>query len=98
MLASADNPKPKPRSTPAHHHTVIETVSADSITIDEPTGPKTFKITKNTEITFKGETTTADKLQPGMRVSVMPDMADATVAGQIEANDPPKDAAAKPKG
>jgi hypothetical protein len=81
----------KPKATPVHHHTVIQTVSADSITISQAGGDKTFKITKNTEILFKNETTTADKLQAGMRVQVTPDSADPTVAGQISANDPPKD-------
>ena len=86
--ARAGNATPKPR---IHHHTVIETVSADSITINQGTADKTFKITKNTEITFRGETTTADQLQAGMRVSVVPDSVDPTIAGQIEASDPPKE-------
>jgi len=83
--------QPKPRPPRVHHHTVIETVSADSITISESGNDKTYKITKGTEITFKGETTTADKLEAGMRVSITPDGADETAASVIQANDPPKD-------
>jgi hypothetical protein len=86
----------KPRATPVHHHVVIESVSADSITIDQPGGSKTFKITKFTEITFKGDTVTADKLEAGMRVQVTPDAADADTAGQIKANDAPKEPVATP--
>jgi len=81
----------KPRATPVRHHVVIESVSGDSITIERPGGSKTFKITVNTEITFKGQTVTADKLQAGMRVQVTPDAADEDTAGQINANDAPKD-------
>jgi hypothetical protein len=81
----------KPRATPVHHHTLIESISATSITISQAGGAKTFKITPNTEITFKNETTTVDKLQAGMRVQVTPDAADPDTAGQIAANDPPKD-------
>ena len=88
---------PKPRATPVHHHTVIQAISADSITVSQTGGAKTYKITASTEISFKGETTTADKLQAGMRVSVTPDAVDETVAGQIAANDPPKDESPKPK-
>jgi hypothetical protein len=83
----------KPRATPVRHHVVIESVSADSITISQPGGSKTFKVTANTEITFKNETVTIDKLQAGMRVQVTPDAADEETAGQIAANDPPKDPA-----
>jgi len=88
------NPPPKP----VHHHTVIEAVSADSITITSAAGTKTFKITKSTEITFKNQNVTPDKLEAGMRVNVTPDAVDETVAGQIAANDPPKaEASPSPK-
>ncbi len=87
----------KPRPTPVHHHVVIEAVSADSITITEPGGVKTYKITKSTEITFKGQTVTADHLQAGMRVQITPDAVDETAAGEIQANDPPHDPTPKPK-
>ena len=84
--------KTKPRATPAHHHLVIESISADSITISNGgADSKTYKITKQTEITFKGQATTTDQLKAGMRVQVTPDAADETAAGAISANDPPKD-------
>jgi len=75
----------------AHHHTVIAEVSADSITVNDAAGTQTYKITANTEITFKGDTTTASQLQAGMRVQVTPDSVDPDTAGQIAADDPPKD-------
>ena len=87
----------KPWVTPGVHHTVIESVSADSITITQADGSHTYKITKDTEITFKGETTTVDQLQAGMRVIVTPDAADEDTAGEIAANDPPKDPTPRPK-
>jgi hypothetical protein len=85
----------KSRKLPPSHHTTIETVSTDSITIDSPDGTKTYKITKDTEITFKGDTVTADQLQPGMSVDVTPDAVDETVAGTIVADDPPHDPPAR---
>ncbi len=94
-IAQAGNVKP--RATPVHHHTVIESVSADSITITQADGSKTYKITANTEITFKGDTVTVDQLQAGMRVQVTPDAADEDTAGAITANDPPHDPTPRPK-
>jgi hypothetical protein len=90
-LTRAAQAGPQPRPTPPHHHTVIESVSADSITIVRAGVEKTYKITSATEIELKGETVTADKLEAGMRVSVTPDAVDDTVAGQITASDPPTD-------
>jgi len=89
--------EPKPRPTPVHHHVTIEAVTTDSITINEPGGDKTYKITRDTEITFKGETTTVDQLQPGMRVQITPDAVDETVAGEIQADDPPHDPTPVPR-
>jgi len=87
----------KPKPTPNHHHTTIESISATSITIDQPGGVKTYKITPNTEISFKGQTTTVDQLQVGMRVQVTPDAADDETAGEIQADDPPHDPTPRPK-
>jgi hypothetical protein len=92
--AAADS---KPRPTPVHHHVTIESVSSTSITINQPGGVKTYKISPNTEITFKGQTVTVDQLQAGMRVQVTPDAADDDTAGEIQANDPPHDPTPKPK-
>ena len=79
--------KGKPKATP--FHITIESISADSITVNQPGGVKTYKIDKNTEITFKGNTVTVDQLQSGMRVEVTPDSVDQGVAGMIQADDPP---------
>ena len=90
--AWAGNPTPRPR---VHHHTVIESVSADSITVDDPGGAKSYKINKDTEITFQGNDITADQLQVGMRVEVTPDAVDDSLAGVIQADDPPSAAPAR---
>jgi hypothetical protein len=79
--------KGKPRPTP--FHITIESVSSDSITVNSPGGVQTYKITHNTEITFKGETVTVDQLQAGERVEVTPDSVDPTAAEMIQADDPP---------
>jgi len=92
--AEAKEPKVKPRPTP--FHVTIEAVSADSITVNDRDGAKTYKIDKNTEISFKGNTVTVDQLQVGMRVEVTPDSVDPGTAGMIQANDPPA-AAPAPK-
>ncbi len=97
MPRIADAGNTKPRATPPRHHTVIESVSSDSITITQADGSHTYKIDANTEITFKGQTTTADQLQAGMRVQVNPDAADQNLAAQISADDAPKDPTPKPK-
>ena len=86
----------KPRPTPVHHHVTIESVSADSITVSQPGGAKTYKITPNTEITFKGDNATVDQLQAGMRVQVTPDAVDEGTAGAIAADDPPHDPTPRP--
>jgi hypothetical protein len=87
----------KPKPTPNHHHVTIESISATSITVDQPGGVKTYKITANTEISFKGQTATVDQLQVGMRVQVTPDAADEDTAGEIQADDPPHDPTPRPK-
>ena len=91
--AQAKESKPKP--TPNHHHVTIESISSDSITVKEPGGDKTYKIASTTEITYDGQPTTVDQLQEGMRVQVVPDAVDETVAGEIDANEAPKDPPAK---
>ncbi|HEX4085351.1 MAG TPA: hypothetical protein VHY22_10605 [Chthoniobacteraceae bacterium] len=85
--ACAKDKKPKASATP--FHIVIESISADSITIKRPSGDVTFKIGPNTEITYKGDTVTASQLQAGMRVQVTPDDIDPTVAGMISADEAP---------
>jgi hypothetical protein len=83
--------KSKPRPTPNHHHTTIESVSATSITISAPGGLQTFKIASTTDITYRGQTVTVDQLQAGMRVKITPDSVDETVAGEILADEAPVD-------
>jgi hypothetical protein len=84
-----------------HHDEIIEAVSSTSITTQITNGGpgeiKTYKITKDTEITFKGQTVTADELRAGQSVDVTPDAADDSVAGQIVASDPPQHPGAKKK-
>ena len=84
------------KPTPGHHHITIESISAASITVNEPGGSVTYKITPNTEITYAGQTTTVDQLQSGMRVHVTPDSTDPTVADQVAASEAPKDPPPKP--
>jgi len=81
---------PAAKSTPAPpKHTVISTVSAESITVDTGSGSKTYKITKNTEITFGGKNVKVDELKAGMRVSVVAGF-DTSTAGEIAASNAPK--------
>jgi len=84
--------KTRPKASPRpSHHTVIESVSSDSITVTTTGGGEsaTYKITMDTQITYDGEDTTASQLQPGMRVDVTPDGADPDTASIITANAPP---------
>jgi len=81
--------KPKPTPFPPHH-TVIGSISADSITINMYSGSKTYKIDKFTAITLLGNTATTNDLKPGMKVSVVAG-ADPGTAAEINASNPPKD-------
>jgi multidrug efflux pump subunit AcrA (membrane-fusion protein) len=84
-VQAKDHATPKP-----NHHTVIESVSSDSITVITGGGESaTYKITMETQITYDGEDATASQLQPGMRVTVTPDAADPDTASIITANEPP---------
>lgn len=78
----------KKAKVPEHHDTVIEKVTADSITIDQEKVTKSFKITQFTEVTLRGRKAVVTDLQPGMRVSVTMG-GDASVASRITAGDPP---------
>ncbi len=79
------------KATPVPTHSTIATISADSITVTEPKGSKTYKITKDTELDLKGEKVKVDDLKPGMRVSVTVG-SDAAVAERISASEAPTDA------
>jgi hypothetical protein len=96
-FAKGGGGKSAPKATPNHHHTTIESVSATSITVSAADGVKTYKIASSTEITFKGQSATASQLQTGMRVQVVPDAVDETIAGEIQADDAPVDPTPKPK-
>jgi len=83
----AGTPTPKPKKKV---HTIIASVDAGSITVQEPDKTVTYKITPLTEITFKGNSATVSDLKPGQRVDVTASD-DPTVADRIAADDPPKD-------
>ncbi len=88
--AGTPTPAPKtPKKTP-RTHTVIASVDASSITVKAGDQSSTYKITPQTEITFKGNPSTAGDLKPGMRVDVTAGM-DAGTADRIAADGPPKD-------
>ena len=106
VFAAAPKPPKPPRApapnakkaTPEPTHTTIRTISADSITVAEPKGTKTYKITKSTEFELRGQKVKIDELKAGMRVSVTVG-SDPTVAERISASDAPTDApAANAKG
>jgi hypothetical protein len=74
--------KGKPKA-PAHHETVIGSVSATSITIKEDKTTRTFAISPFTEITVNGAKAKAADLKEGMFVSVT--LTDATRVSRIAA-------------
>jgi len=80
--------KPKPTPKP-HIHTVIQSISSDSITVKEPKETKTYKIGQFTDITYNGQPVKATDLKPGMRVEVSANT-DITVADRIDASEGPK--------
>ncbi len=96
QLASAKSSRPKP----SPHHTVIESVTSDGITVTTTNGGSTvsFKVNAETEITYDGQDIPLSQLQPGMRVDVTADAADSGLASVIIANGaPPADATPTPK-
>jgi len=79
------------------HHTLIGSISATQITINTFTSSKTYKINKDTVITYQGNTVTTADLKPGMKVSITAGT-DPDVAATITASPPPKAvASATPK-
>src|SRR2546422_11068126 len=78
------------KATPPHHkEPVIASVGANSITVDEEKGTRTFMISQFTEISVNGQKATVSDLKPGMRVSVTIGM-DPTHASRITAAGAPK--------
>jgi hypothetical protein len=82
--------KPPEKKEHTQEHTTITSISAESVTISEGGKAKTFKITKDTEITLKGQKVKPEDLKAGMRVSVNMG-SDTTVASRINASDAPKE-------
>ena len=92
-LARAAAPTPKP--TPAPRHTVISSISSDSITVDTGLKTTTYQIDKHTKCFFQGNLVTTGDLKAGMRVSITPGGFDEKTADTINANDVPKAPVAK---
>jgi len=87
---------PKPSATPSREENVIESVSANSVTVItqviagsgkilQKKNSKTFAITNFTEIVMNGQRASASELKPGMRVSVTAGT-DPKQAARINAN------------
>jgi hypothetical protein len=79
-----------PKKEYVPEHTTITSISADSLTISSGGTAKTYKLTKDTVLTFKGQTAKPEDLKAGMRVSVTM-ASDPTVASRVNASDPPKE-------
>ncbi|MCX6966308.1 MAG: hypothetical protein NTZ46_00760 [Verrucomicrobia bacterium] len=87
---------PKATPTPPPRHTVIGSISSESITVDTGLKTKTYAITKLTKFYFKGAPVSLNELQAGMRVNVVPGF-DGKTASIITALDaPPANPAASP--
>src|SRR4051794_9929988 len=86
--AGAGKLPPKKEYVP--EHTTITSISADSLTISSGGTAKTYKLTKDTDLTLKGQKAKVEDLKAGMRVSVTM-ASDPTVASRVNASDPPKE-------
>ena len=77
--------KPTPQSTPVKATAPqIKSVSADSITVQNGTRTRTYKITNFTSIELNGSKVSVSALKPGMPVTVEAGV-DETVAQSISA-------------
>lgn len=79
----------RPKPTPPPRHTVIASITSDSITIDTGLNIKSYKLDQKTQFTYLGRRVALNDLKPGMRVSVIPGF-DAGTAVSISAGDAPK--------
>ena len=79
----------KSKATPTpESHTVIASITANSITVNSGTNSKTYKIDQATEFTYQGNSVKATDLKPGMRVSIATGADDAT-ASTVNATEAP---------
>ena len=85
----------KSKATPTpEYHTVIASISANSITVNSGTNSKTYKIDQGTQFTYQGNSVKAADLKPGMRVSIATG-ADDTTASAVSATEAPTAAKGK---
>jgi len=97
VLLAAISPSPafarskKKKAAPPPSVPTISSVAADSITVADDNGSKTFAITQFTEVLVKGQRAKISDLQPGMAVTVTLGT-DPTKASRVNASDPPKPA------
>ena len=90
-FAHAADTKPTPTPIP---HTIISSISANSVTASTTASSKTYKVDKHTKFTFQGKLVTVAELKTGMRVSITPTF-DGKTAESINASDAPKAPAPK---
>ena len=69
-IAPAFGAGKKKKETPAHHDTVISSVTGNAITVTDDKATRAFTITQFTEINVNGQKGTIAELKPGMTVSV----------------------------
>lgn len=85
----------KAAPTPPPRHTVIGSISSDSLTVDTGLRTTNYKLNKNTVFMYQGKRVSSNDLKAGMRVSVTPGF-DALTASVVSATDAPKVPAATP--
>ena len=79
-----------PKPTPPVRHTVIASISADSVTVDTGRSTQTYKIDKHTQLMFDGKTVPMSALKAGMKVTVTPGGFDGKTASSVNASPAPK--------
>jgi len=80
---------PTPKPTPPKRHTVIASISSDSITVDTGKSQQTYKIDKYTQLMFEGKKVPMNDLKAGMMVTVTPNF-DGKSVSAVNAAPPPK--------
>ena len=89
-IAPAFGAGKKNKETPAHHDTVISSVTGNTITVTDDKATRAFMITQFTEINVNGQRATIADLKPGMTASVTIGI-DPSRAGRINASGVPAD-------